>query len=111
MVDPIPFRRPINWADLHAKDAERIVRDRAKNPANVIFGTHAWERANERSITFDDVFTILESGHIDGSPIKTAQGEWKCTLTRLIVGTRSAGVVTIILRRDKLFIKTIMWMD
>jgi hypothetical protein len=111
MVDPTPFRRPINWAKLHAKDAERVVRDRAKNPANIIFGTHALERTGERSITVDDVFEILESGHVDGSPVKTAQGEWKCTFTRRMAGARSAGVVTIIFRRDKIFIKTVMWMD
>jgi hypothetical protein len=45
MVDqPTPLKRPINWENLSAADAERVVRERAEDSGKVYFGNHAWDR-------------------------------------------------------------------
>ncbi len=112
MVDqPTPLKRPINWENLGAADAERIVRERAEDSGKVFFGDHSWDRIDERSITRADALTVLRKGHIEGNPQRTERGEWKVTMTRHLNRSRSAGVVTIILRDDALFVKTVMWMD
>ena len=111
MIDPTPLKRPINWDKLNAADAERVVRERAEDSGNVFFGEHAWDRVEQRSITRADALTILRRGFVEGEPTKTERGEWKVMMTRRLNRSRSAGVVTIILDRDGLFVKTVMWMD
>ena len=111
MAEPIPFRRPIHKGRLRTDEAERIIRERARKTENVFFADHAWVRVADRSITSEDAFEILLNGHVDGQPVMTENGEWKCTVTRRMAGTRSAGAVTVILRGAELFVKTVMWMD
>ena len=83
----------------------------AEDSGKVFFGSHAWDRIDERSITRADALTILRKGYIEGKPQNTEKGEWKVTMTRRLNRSRSAGVVTIILKNDALFVKTVMWMD
>jgi hypothetical protein len=108
---PTPLKRPLNWENLSAADAERVVRERAEDSGKVFFGNHAWDRIGERSITRADALTILRKGYVEGKPQRTDKGEWKVTMTRRLNRSRSAGVVTIILKSDALFVKTVMWMD
>lgn len=91
--------------------AEQIVRERAKDSANVILGAHARERMVEREITDIEVIRVLRQGTIMEQPEKMEHGEWKCKVVMKIRGERDAGVVTIILLSDKLFIKTVGWED
>lgn len=112
MVDPIPLRRPINWNRLRTDEAERLVRERAADTKNVVFSAHAFERIKDRSITRKDAQRILLSGYVDGDPGKTENDEWKVVVVKRMAGTREAGVVTIILNDDqRLFVKTVEWMD
>ena len=112
MADPMPFRRPVHWDRLRADEAERIVRERAKDTRNIIIGTHAFDRIPERSILQEDVYRVLRSGYIDAQPERTGKGEWKAVVVRRMAGHREAGVVTIIFRdNDTLFVKTVEWMD
>lgn len=112
MVDPIPLRRPINWNRLRTDEAERLVRERAADTKNVVFSAHAFERIKDRSITRKDAQRILLSGYVDGDPDRTENDEWKVVVVKRMAGTREAGVVTIILNDDqRLFVKTVEWMD
>ncbi len=112
MVEPVPFRRPINWAKLRMDEAERIIRERAVITANVIFGVHAFERIDERSITQLEVYNILRMGHVEGAAQKNIEGEWEVVVVKRMPGSREAGVITIIFQdRDNLFVKTVQWMD
>lgn len=38
-------------------------------------------------------------------------GEWKCKIVAKIKGNREVGVVTIVMRVGRLFIKTVEWED
>ena len=111
MGDPVPFKRPIPANRLRTDEAERIIRERAKDTAKVLFGVHAFDRIEDRSITQVDAYVILEKGFVSDAPVKNEEGEWECVVTRRLAGHREAGVVTIILREDGLFVKTVMWMD
>jgi Domain of unknown function (DUF4258) len=111
MADPIPFRRPIRWARLRADEAERVIRERCRDTANVFIGEHAFDRVEERTITTEDVYWILETGHVIDAPIKEG-GKWKVIVARRMPGTREAGVVTLIAEDDgTLVVKTVQWMD
>jgi hypothetical protein len=112
VTGPIPFVRPIRWGRVRADEAEKIVRERVKDTSKVVFSAHAFDRIRERSITQEDAYVILETGYVDGMPIKNGLGDWECIVTRRMAGSRKAGVVTIIFRDDDtLFVKTVEWMD
>lgn len=76
-----------------------------------MIGNHARERMREREIDDIDVFRTLRSAVVTDDPVPAEVGEWKCKLVRQMKGTRSIGVVVIILRNGNLFIKTVEWED
>jgi hypothetical protein len=91
--------------------AEARIRQIAQESANVIFGDHARARMLEREITDIDVFRVLRIGGIVGVPEPAERGEWKCKIVQRVRGGRELGVMAIILRDEKLFIKTVEWED
>lgn len=114
--DETPERvvRPVRWSALRADEAERIVRERAAATSKVVFGIHAFERVEERSITQADAMTILRQGRIEGIPELAANGlDWKAVVVRRMPGGREAGAVTVIYRppNEGLFVVTVEWMD
>lgn len=112
MPDPLPFRRPINWKNLRSDEAERIIRERSQNSANVIVGGHAFDRVALRDILRPDVDRILRTGVVNLAPVRNDNDEWEAIMVLRLRGTRDAGVVTVILKeKDQLFVKTVMWMD
>jgi hypothetical protein len=114
MAEPVPFRRPIRWSALRSDEAERIIRERVKDTDNVIIGVHAYDRRDERfpALNDADVYWILETGTVDGSPVRENEREWKVIVCKRMPGCREAGVVTLIATDDKtLFVKTVEWMD
>ena len=96
---------------LTAAAAEKHIRHSAQDADNVIFGHHAMKRMNERGIFTTDVLRILRAGWVDDEPEATNSGEWKCKMTLEIKLGRSAGVVTIIMHNNMLFVKTVEWED
>lgn len=112
MVEPTPFRRPINWAKLRTDEAERLIRERAEDTARVIISFHAFDRVEERSFTHQDIYKILRTGSVEGPAQKNLDGEWEVVVVKRMPGTREAGAITIIYRNeDTLFVKTVEWMD
>jgi hypothetical protein len=91
--------------------AEKRIREAANTPGGVVFGSHARERMLEREIDDVDVLRVLRSGCMDGVPEPAEPGEWKCKVTKQIKGARNVGVVAIILRSKRLFVKTVEWED
>ncbi len=65
-----------------------------------------------REITDDMMFEVLRTGIISGDiePGKHP-GEWKCKMTKPMKGRKEVGVVTIVVKREWLFIKTVEWED
>ena len=96
---------------LTAARAEKVIHQSAQDADNIIFGNHAMERMSERGIFTTDVLRILRAGWVDGEPEHTDSGEWKCKITLDIKRGRTAGVVTIIMHNDMLFVKTVEWED
>jgi len=94
MIDPIPLQRPVNWQRLRSDEAERVVKERARQTDNVFFAAHAFARIEERAIVQEDVYWILETGSVEGYPIFD-DGEWKVVMVRRLPGKREAGVVTL----------------
>jgi len=111
VTDPIPIRRSILWHKLRSDEAQRVIRERVADTNNVIFGEHAFDRVEERSITQGDAYWILEGGEVEGQPERVGE-EWKVVVVRRMPGTREAGVVTIFAKdSNELFVKTVEWMD
>ena len=96
---------------LTAANAETLIHETARNADNIIFGNHAMKRMSEREIFAVDVLQILRTGWVDDQPELTKSGEWKCKITMDIKQGRTAGVITIIMHNDKLFVKTVEWED
>ena len=77
------------------------------------FLDHAEERLAERGFDTFDVFETLENGYIDG-PIEAGkrEGEWKVKIVDVPEGrSRKMGVVTIVVKDQRLLIKTVEWED
>jgi len=108
----VPFRRPINWKNLHADDAEKIIKSRAQVTSNVVITTHAYERIEERGFLQADVYRILREGNIDSPPVLDKHGGWQAIVKKRIRGGREAGVVSVIFRESEdIIIITVMWVD
>ena len=89
-----------------------IIRKAASDSRNVSFGSHALDRMEERGITTLDALRVLKSGDISGDvEAGKNQGEWKCKVVAPIRGSREVGVISIIMRSGRLFIKTVEWED
>jgi hypothetical protein len=88
------------------------VRKTAVDSSNVAFSDHALDRMEERDITTLDALRTLQTGDIVGAiePGKST-GEWKCKMVARKKGSRDLGVVSVVLRTGRLFVKTVEWED
>ncbi len=107
-----PPRRPIRWNALRTDEAERVVREIARDRERVVLTGHAWDRMEERSILYEDVLDILRTGHVGAQPERTAEGDWKVVVTKPGPGRREAEVVAVIVGRGgRLDLVTVEWRD
>ena len=113
MSDVLQFpNRPIRWNRLRSDEAERVIRELARDTRKVTVSLHAYDRIEERTITQDDMYRILRSGHVEGSPERTEHGDWKIVIAKRMQGSREAGAVTVIVGEgESLFVVTVEWMD
>ena len=91
--------------------AEKRIKALAAKTENIGWGFHALERMDERGIYDVDVLRVLREGACLGEPEPTLQQEWKTKMVRKMRGAREVGVVVIILRPNRLFVKTVEWED
>lgn len=106
--------RPIRWNGLREDEAMRVIRERVGDGSSVIFGDHAFDRVEERSITTQDTLRILREGSVIGAPTRCDNGkDWKVLVQLRMPGGRDAGAVTVIFAPPDsgLFIVTVEWMD
>ena len=107
-----PFRRPVNWENLRADDAENIIKSRAQVTLTVVITTHAFERIEERDILQADTYRISREGNTDSPPVLDKRGGWQAIVKKRIRGRREAGVVSVIFREsDEIIVVTVMWVD
>lgn len=109
MIGMPAHNTPVAKMSLTPGLAQSEIRKIAQKSENVILGNHARERMLEREIHDIDVFRILQGGRVDGRPELTEFNEWKCKVVLKIRGSRTAGVVVVMLRNGKLFVKTVEW--
>lgn len=110
----VPGRQPTRWPT-QAPRPEPLLETirRLSKERKVGFLDHAEERLAERGFDIFDVFETLENGYIDG-PIKAGakEGEWKAKVVDVPEGrSRKMGVVTIVVKEQRLLIKTVEWED
>lgn len=109
-MDGKPKQKVVKMQMTPAK-AQSRVRELAVDSCNVILSDHALERMEERDIPDVDVYRVLRGGFVDDLPKLTEFDEWQCKMVLKIRGAREAGVVTIILHRNRLLVKTVEWED
>jgi len=106
----MPVRQP---RPPHPGDLIKTVRSLA-GQGRVTYTAHAaGERMRERGIEVDDVLEVLRRGDIlgDVTPGRRS-GEWRCLVVGSLEWTRrEAGVATVVVRKDRLIIITVEWMD
>ena len=98
-------------------DIQKMVRALARNSKNVRWRaqtheTHSVSRMNWRDITDVMMFDVLRTGHVKGDiePGKYP-GEWKVKMCKPMKGRREVGVVTLVIKSQWLFVKTVEWED
>ena len=80
----------------------------------VSFSAHAFdERSPERGIDINDAIRVLRIGEIEGEIAPGANaGEWKCKMVaKAENSSRRIGVVTVVVRLQRLLIATVEWED
>jgi hypothetical protein len=110
----LPGRQPTRWPTLAPRPEPLLETIRRLSKERKIgFLKHAEERLAERGFDIFDVFGTLENGYIDG-PIKAGakEGEWKAKVVDVPEGrSRKMGVITIVVKEQRLLIKTVEWED
>lgn len=112
MADEQPPKGAVREFRPHPGTLEKRVHELARHSHNVWFKEHADDREDDREIDDDMVFEVLRTGQLRGSiePGKYA-GEWKCKMVKRMKGTREVGVITIVVKDKRLWIKTVEWED
>jgi hypothetical protein len=83
--------------------------------APVTLLTHAEERLIERNLDMNDVLHGWKIGDIIG-PVTAGKhpGEWQCKVVAPVLypdSTREIGIVTIVVGRSELLVRTVEWED
>lgn len=89
-----------------------IVRKIAAQSGTIGWSDHVTERMELRGISRLDVIRVLKLGDIKG-PVEVGanEGELKVKMAFKPKGRREIGVVTIVMRQGRLFLKTVEWED
>lgn len=107
-----PTREPVVASyRLTAGMAEKRIRGLALETENIRWGIHALDRMTERGIFDVLVLRVVRNGSCPENPVLTERGEWKAKMVCRVAGARDVGVVVVILKANKLFIKTVEWED
>ena len=73
---------------------------------------HVEGRMELRDIDHMMMFEVLRTGYLEGDIVPGKNpGEWKAKMVKKMKGNRELGVVTIVIRNTRLFIKTVEWED
>jgi hypothetical protein len=95
------------------EDVRDLVRNLARDTANVQWRKHALERMFERDITDEMALDVLRRGDLKG-PIEPGKepDEINVKMVRVIKGRgREAGVVCVVIKRLRLRVITVEWED
>ena len=98
---------------LSKREAQTKINEIAKESSAIFYGTHGAGQKNIRDFTLSDIVEILRDGIIREDPRLGQYGDWCYKIeAHKFRGGRGAAVVTIIQdSKNKLFVKTVMWID
>jgi hypothetical protein len=102
---------PVVQFRLTAAVATKRIQALAADSGNVDWSVHALDRMSERGIADIEALRVLRMGLVVEQPMLTKFSEWKCKMVRRVGTGRDVGVVVIILRDERLFVKTVEWED
>ena len=91
---------------LTAPAALRIIREIAADSERVVLVPHARKRMRQRRITFEQVLACVRRGNLTEGPAPMPDGDWRCTLQRLIAGDDVTAVVEFS-TRERLLVVTV----
>jgi hypothetical protein len=106
-VVPLPRKAP------HPGDLIKVIRKLVEKGA-FGFSYHAFDvRGVERAIDIQDALAVLRQGIIKGDVVPgKGAGEWKCKVVDKLDDTfRWLGVVTVVIKNERLFVLTVEWED
>ena len=109
----MPKSLPANCVPLMGPHhARKLIQQLARNTSRIAWSRHALDRMVERDIIDRVVIDVLRTGYVKGEiePGK-GPGEWKAKVCKEVKGRREVGVVTIVMRAKRLFVKTVEWED
>lgn len=111
MKDDEP-QRAVAKLTLRPNEFIERVRFLASDTRFVGWSRHARDRMAERGISIRVALTVIREGHVAG-PIEpgTSRGEWKAKIVRNVKGRRDVGVVVLLIRNNRLLVKTVEWED
>ena len=107
MVNLTPKQPP------HPGTLIKLIRQLARD-GKISWSKHARdERMNERNLDIFDALEVIRIGDIDGAIVPGKKsGEWRCVVVgRLRWTAREAGVVTVVIRDERIIVATVEWMD
>ena len=89
-----------------------LVRELSADSKNVKWSRHARDRFGQRDITNRMALDVLRMGQIRGDIVAGKNvGEWKAKIVFPIPGRREVGVVTVVEKESRIFVKTVEWED
>lgn len=78
----------------------------------VAFGEHSLERLAERGISDVQAIRVFVRGEMRGDPVPGRRaGEWKVKFVDAVRGNREVGVVSVLIRNERLYVTTVEWED
>ena len=94
-------------------DAQDLINSLAKDAKNIKYTKHARERLGDRDFSIRDVEKVLCNGIIIEEPREGKKGDWSYLIQYwgLERTARDVGCATIILKDNKLLVKTIEYID
>lgn len=72
-----------------------MIRELAKDSANIVVVAHASKRQRQRSITRPQIERCVQAGYIDEGPFLNTHGNWQVTMCHYSAGEEVTVVVAI----------------
>ena len=111
MIDEAP-RNPVARIAIRPTHFIERIRFLAADTSTIWWSQHARKRMAERGISNRVALTVIREGMVSG-PIEAgqSQGEWKAKIIRNVKGRRDVGVVVLLIRNNRILVKTVEWED
>lgn len=94
---------------LKPHEVEDVVREVSLNSERVFLTQHARERMMLRSITLEQVLSVLRYGSVFEKPRMSKEGDWTYLLEHRLLNGLDAKVAVVLEEVDSVLVITVMW--